>query len=362
LGPQLTRWLEQIPARSLDKFVKIGLIDSKKATAGNPLSEHLEDFKRSLLTKGNTTGYVKTVISRTRRIVLGCDFRSWTDISASQVEQYLSSLRKDGKGISAQTFNFYLQAIKQFCKWMVDDRRAGESPVKHLRGLNVRTDRRHDRRALDPGEIRRLLKATRAAPKRFGMTGHERALLYRLTIETGLRRNELKSLTASSFDFENYTVTVEAGYAKNRQQSKLPLRKDTAAELISFLENKMPNAKAFKVPYKTAAMLRVDLAGVKIPYVDDSGRYVDFHSLRHSTGSLLAAAGVHPKVIQSIMRHSDINLTMSRYTHVFRGQESEAVAKLPDLGSPGKEGHKTEATGTNGKIDLALRLERKGGK
>lgn len=102
------------------------------------------------------------------------------------------------------------------------------------------------------------------------------------------------------------------------------------------------------MPYKTAEMLKADLVEAGIPYVDESGRYADFHALRHTTGSLLAAAGVHPKVIQSIMRHSDINLTMSRYTHIFRGQESEAVAKLPDLGLIGEEEGST-ATGTNGK-------------
>jgi len=47
----------------------------------------------------------------------------------------------------------------------------------------------------------------------------------------------------------------------------------------------------------------------KIEYVDDSGRYADFHCLRHNTGSLLAANGVHPKVAQILMRHCDINLT-----------------------------------------------------
>jgi hypothetical protein len=64
--------------------------------------------------------------------------------------------------------------------------------------------------------------------------------------------------------------------------------------------------------------------------------------------SLLAAGGVHPKVAQSIMRHSDINLTMSRYTHTFREQESEAVAKLPDLSLPSKQSQK--ATGTDGEV------------
>ena len=51
--------------------------------------------------------------------------------------------------------------------------------------------------------------------------------------------------------------------------------------------------------------------------------------------------------MQSIMRHSDINLTMSRYTHLFRGQESEAIAKLPDLSLPSKKKQSAVATGTD---------------
>ena len=113
--------------------------------------------------------------------------------------------------------------------------------------------------------------------------------------------------------------------------------------------SKMNSVKAFKVPDKPVDMLRSDLEDAKIPYVDDAGRYADFHALRHTTGSFLVASGVHPKVVQSIMRHSDINLTMGRYTHVFRGQESKAVAKLPDLSQPSKEKQRAIATGTDGK-------------
>jgi hypothetical protein len=93
-------------------------------------------------------------------------------------------------------------------------------------------------------------------------------------------------------------------------------------------------------------MLKKDLARAGIEYVDAAGRYADFHSLRHATGSLLAASGVQPKVAQSIMRHSDINLTMSRYTHTLTGQESEAVSKLSDFSLPSKEKQKVVATGT----------------
>ena len=48
----------------------------------------------------------------------------------------------------------------------------------------------------------------------------------------------------------------------------------------------------------------------------------------------------------AVMRDSDINLTMSRYTHVFRGQEADAVGALPDLdAAPVKQSAK--ATGTD---------------
>jgi len=125
----------------------------------------------------------------------------------------------------------------------------------------------------------------------------------------------------------------------------------------------MPSVKAFNMPgqNRVVHMFRADLADAGIDYVDDAGRYADFHSLRHTTGSLLAASGVHPKVAQSIMRHSDINLTMSRYTHVFRGQESEAVAKLPGLSLPSKDKQQAVATGTENGNYLARYLASPGG-
>jgi len=118
--------------------------------------------------------------------------------------------------------------------------------------------------------------------------------------------------------------------------------------------------KAFKIPKsdKTTEMFRADLADAGIPYVDDAGRYVDFHALRHTTGSLLAVAGVHPKVAQAIMRHSTVKLTLGRYSHVYRGQESEAVGKLPNLSSRGSEQEEGAATGTDQRAAHLQRAER----
>lgn len=54
--------------------------------------------------------------------------------------------------------------------------------------------------------------------------------------------------------------------------------------------------------------------------------------------------------------HGDINLIMSRYTHIFWGQESEAVARLPDLSLPSKGKQKAVETRTEDAKNLAQNL------
>ena len=195
-------------------------------------------------------------------------------------------------------------------------------------------------------------------------------MLYRLAVETGLRAAELRSLTRSSFQLEGDepTVTIAAGYAKNRRQDTLPLKADTAAALKIHLSGKMPHIQAFNVPpsYDTAAMFRADLADARkawldarqnnaeqregdgdtfLSYSDDAGRVADFHALRHTFISNLAAGNVHPKVAQRLARHSTITLTMDRYTHLHRDDLADAVKTLPDLSAPARQTH--VATGTD---------------
>ena len=351
--PSLTQWLTELPQRTLGKLVDISLVDRERVAISKPLHDHLGDFKKSLQAKGCTDRHVELVTNRAKRVFDGCGFRFHSDITASKAMNYLHELRadtKDQRGISAQTFNFYLQAIKQFCRWMVKDRRASESPVAHLDGLNVKTDRRHDRRALTIEELRRLLEVTRCGPDRRNMTGLERTMLYRLAVETGLRAGELRSLTRASFalDGDPPTVTVAAAYSKRRREDTLPLRPQLATDLRSFMGNLAPATLVFKVPKHThsARMFRQDLEAAGINYRDDAGRVSDFHSLRHTFISHLVAGGVHPKTAQTLARHSTITLTMDRYSHSFHSEQSVALGVLPDI-SP-SEPSRIRATGTEG--------------
>ena len=367
----LVRWLETLPIRLLERLRDIGLLAASYLAATKPLvlttaddngkdilvGGHLADFRQSLLDKGNTDEHAKLVTSRLRRVVEGCSFGAWVDVEAGKIQAFLADLRKDTdtkKGISPRTYNFYVQAMQQFCSWMVREGRASVSPVETLTPLSaakVRADCRHGRRALTVHELCLLIETAHDGPTVLGMTGMERAMLYRLAVETGLRWSELRSLTRSNFDLDSKppVVHLQAAYSKNSRSVAQPLPGGTADDLRSFLAHKYPGAKAFDMPGKSgdgAKMIRNDLGAASIPYVDAAGRVADFHSLRHTFITNLAASGVHPKVAQDLARHSTITLTMDHYTHTLRGQQADALAKLPDLAVSGREA--AAATGTDG--------------
>ena len=53
-----------------------------------------------------------------------------------------------------------------------------------------------------------------------------------------------------------------------------------------------------------------------------------FHDLRHTSATLLLSAGVHPKIVQERLGHSQISMTMDTYSHVLQGMGREAAGKL----------------------------------
>ena len=79
---------------------------------------------------------------------------------------------------------------------------------------------------------------------------------------------------------------------------------------------------------------------------DEADRPRNYHSLRHTFVSNLARAGVSAKVAMDLARHSDINLTLRRYTHTLLPERASAIDALPDLTGGQLEQHAQQATGT----------------
>lgn len=53
-----------------------------------------------------------------------------------------------------------------------------------------------------------------------------------------------------------------------------------------------------------------------------------FHDLRHSTATLLLSIGIHPKIVQELLGHSQILVTLEIYSHVLPPLQQEAIQQF----------------------------------
>ncbi len=59
--------------------------------------------------------------------------------------------------------------------------------------------------------------------------------------------------------------------------------------------------------------------------------HMHFHDLRHSAASILLSMGVNPKVIQELLGHSEMSITLGTYSHLFPTMQEEAMGKWNDV-------------------------------
>jgi integrase len=360
----LSLWIAGINGDLQTKVADFGLLDRARLAGCQALAEHLEAYKADLEAQGSSAKHVQVSYSRAKTIIDACRFRYRQDVHADVIMDHLRKLVKTGE-ISAKTHNYYLRDTKAFFRWMVRKKLSHENPLAEQKGIGKKALKQDQqrrlmehnplsrvRRAVSLEELRKLIRKTSESTEvRFGATGFERALIYRLAVETGLRASEIGALTCACLRLKDRqpSVTFSGADSKNANDVNLPLRADTVELLRKHLENKLPTAKAFNIPpsYDTAEMLRADLEAAGIEYRDEAGLVADFHALRHTFITNLAHSGVHPKVAMDLARHSDINLTMSRYSHTVLEQRAEAIGKLPEVSSA----KDAVATGTLGVED-----------
>ena len=370
---------------------KAGVSDPFAAHRTKPLAEHLAAWERSLAAGGSGGNYISQKVKRAGVVVAACQAAVLADLTAERVELALASLRSDdghrpvvpdqpqftkaeaaallgvspvafqalvrrhrlpavgaGKarryprgsvafladrrpgGRGVQTMNHWLDAVKSFTRWLVENGRLAANPLLRLKGGNTRLDPRHRRGELTATEVSALVRTAAASTTAYrGLSGSDRAMLYRVALGTGFRRAELAALTPACFrlDADQPVVHLSAGRTKNRQAAALPVPSDLAAVLRTYLDGRDPKRPIWSGGWATrsADMIRRDLHAADIAYTvesTDGTEYRDFHSLRATYISNVIRAGATIKEAMTLARHSDPKLTAGRY----------ARAQLRDLG------------------------------
>jgi len=152
-------------------------------------------------------------------------------------------------------------------------------------------------------------------------------------VETGLRREEQFSLRWNCILFDAKTLTIPL--PKGGKTRHVPLT-ENALEILRSLSSFLKSPYVFaglKEPLRPmdsrAFMRRAFEPALRKTGIQDAS----WHTLRHTTASRLAMAGVPIRTIQEILGHRDIGTTL-KYMHLAPGHIKEAIQKgsLANLG------------------------------
>lgn len=351
--------------------VQDALRDSGQETKGDQLSRrplkvlcrmYLDDLKAS----GRTAKHRKEAVRCLNAVIVECGFQFLKDICQPPVKDFIN--QKKAGGLSDRTVNVYVDRLRYFCNWAMKNRLLASDPFVDFVRLDEQTNRVREARSLTPDEVDKLLDATYKRPlqkrkdagysriktstvKKLMMLGEERRLAYALMLYTGLRVNETRQLIWADVNLKARFVRVRPTTTKNSKPATLPLH-SYVIELLKDWKDKHLDAKQndriLRIPASNSSFLKVlnrDLEYAGIEKTDDVGRVVHLHALRHSFASLLARQGVHPHVLQSLARHSDIQTTMNLYTHILRGDDVSAIESLKQPKKARKNNKRNRAVG-----------------
>jgi integrase len=178
--------------------------------------------------------------------------------------------------------------------------------------------------------------------------------LYVLAISTGLRRGELLGLRWKDVDLERGTLRVgralvreggrytlgETKTRRGRRQINLTPRTVNALRVHrkKQLEEKMRRADL----YKDHGLIFASGVGTLVhpenmvkrsfkPLLERSGLpKIRFHDLRHTCATLLLGRGVHPKLVQELLGHATIAMTLDTYSHYLPSMGDQAAGAMGD--------------------------------
>lgn len=365
--------------------IRAGVFTKREVKAAkhgrDALQVAIDAYLDSMTARGKTAHTVNEWRRYLETVYKALGWGTLKDIDKTALDAYLEQERRKGRG--ARSCNAYAVSWTAFGNWMLNTGKTAINPVAGLVRFDERADRRHIRRAFTLPELQALCEAAEQRPLRERETnrgskaelkpetidklqwlGRTRALAYRALAFTGLRWNELRSITigAAHLDTEPAFLLLEAANEKNRKGAQIPLKADLRNALVEYRDERIKrlagDCSAFPgafddetlfdgLPGNMAKVFNADLAVTKvlnkrgeyesIAKTDGAGRVLDVHALRVTFGTMLARAGVGLATAQRLMRHSTPALTANVYTVLELTDTGAAVNALPTMEANTKE-------------------------
>jgi integrase len=200
-------------------------------------------------------------------------------------------------------------------------------------------------RPLSAEEVRKLLEASK---------GDRLQALWVLAVHTGMRQGELLALKWSDVDLEagkvsvRCTLTRESGHytlgepKTKRSRRTVKLTGAATEALRAHLGRQMEDMDRLGDLYRDQGLVFTSDSGAPLNPSNIRNRNlrrltskaglpkIRFHDLRHTCATLLLSKNVHPKIVQEMLGHATVAITLDTYSHVLPGMGDQAAEAMED--------------------------------
>ncbi len=302
----------------------LGIQETNKILFENYSEEYLKYAKINKSEKSYTLN-----ITNIKALNLFFKGKYLTDIKPQDIESYKEERRKNLKPASV---NRDLACLRHMLNKAIQWGYLLSTPMKGIKLLKE-----------PPGRLRFLSKEE--AARLLDVLPRGAKIIVTFALNTGLRRSEILNLVWRDIDLKNKLVVVEK--TKTNERRIIPMN-DIIYKMLFDLSATKKSDKVFSDDIK-ANLRRNFEAGLKKCQIID----FRFHDLRHTFASHLVMSGANLKVIQQLLGHKDIKMTM-RYSHLSQEHLQEAVGKLNYLKQENQEPQTLKETKGQYKINHAM--------
>jgi integrase len=183
---------------------------------------------------------------------------------------------------------------------------------------------------------------------------HRLEVLLTVALTTGMRRGEILALRWSDINLEEGSIQVKRtvdyithyGYVETEPKTARGRRKILLSSFVVEMLNahclaQMEERHKAGDKWIDKNLVFCGLLGdffnpnyllrVFKKILEDAGLpRMRFHDLRHSAATILLSMNVHPKVVQEMLGHSTINMTLDTYSHVLPSMQKDIAERWND--------------------------------
>jgi integrase len=311
-------------------------IVSNNQTVGQYLQAWLQSVKSSVRPR-TYESYDLNV----RRLTPLLGKKRLTSLTPAMIENAYADLAEGGlsKRSIVQAHTVLHNALKKAVKWGY----LGRNPAD---AVDVPRPERTEMKTLTEEEVRLLFEAT---------AGKDLHALWVLLASTGLRLGEALGLKWEDLDFNNSRLMVQRSLQQQKEGGLVLVEPKTSksrrtvyfpsgtAEALR-AHRRDQNARRLLVggAWQDSGLVFCRENGAMIAPGTISHRLhtilknaglpqIRVHDLRHTAATLLLGKGENPKIVQELLGHSTIGITLDTYSHVTPAMHASAAAKMESL-------------------------------